>query len=347
MGKDITPPRAGPAFTDLDLDGAGRQLGFVSIPHSPDDDAWGVIRVPIAIVGGGDGPTVVLEGGNHGDEYEGPIVIAELIRELDPGSVKGRLILMPANNAPALAAGRRTSPLDGLNFNRVFPGDPLGTITRQIAAFVNDEVFPRADAFIDLHSGGSSLRVLPSAIVEPSDDPALRRRNIEAALAFGAPTTVVIDNLGDPRTATAAACRAGLVTMGTELAGGGGVSPEALGIARRGVRNVLIHLGLLEGQPAGEPERAAGQETALLELPGPKAHVFAASEGVFEPFHELGRPVAAGEPAGQVHAPLDPSLTPDVLYYQASGIVFGLRRPGKVRPGNCCAVVAAPKDLSD
>ena len=64
---------------------------------------------------------------------------------------------MPANNVHAVMAGQRTSPVDGLNFNRTFPGDPRGTITQQIAAFVTDEIFPRGDAFLDLHSGGSSL----------------------------------------------------------------------------------------------------------------------------------------------------------------------------------------------
>lgn len=110
--------------------------------------------------------------------------------------------------------------MDGLNFNRTFPGDPLGTITQQIAAYVNDVIYPLADAFIDLHSGGSSLDINPSAIVDPAKDAALHRRNITAVRAFGAPLTVVINNLGGPRTSTASAVRAGLVTVGTEMAGG-------------------------------------------------------------------------------------------------------------------------------
>src|SRR5215813_10891137 len=58
------------AFTTVDLDKPGKQVGFVMIPHSPNDDAWGVTRVPIAIISNGKGPTVIVEGGNHGDEYE-------------------------------------------------------------------------------------------------------------------------------------------------------------------------------------------------------------------------------------------------------------------------------------
>ena len=77
--------RSTPAFTDIDFEKKGRQIGFVMFPHSPHDDAWGVTRVPIAVIANGAGPTVIIEGGNHGDEYEGPIVIGELARDLDPG----------------------------------------------------------------------------------------------------------------------------------------------------------------------------------------------------------------------------------------------------------------------
>jgi N2-acetyl-L-2,4-diaminobutanoate deacetylase len=329
--------RPSSAFVTVDFDKPGKQIGFLMIPHSPHEDAWGVTQVPLAVIANGRGPTVIIEGGNHGDEYEGPITIGELIRDLDPDEVQGRLILMPANNVHAVRAGRRTSPVDGLNFNRSFPGDPRGSITEQIAAYVVDHVLPLGDAFLDLHSGGSSLDILPSAIVEPTDDPDLRRRNIAAVQAFGAPLTVVIGNLGEPRTATAAACRAGLVTVGTEMAGGGRVSLDALALCRRGVRNVLVHLGTLDARHAS-PRREEGE---LLELPGAAAYVFATTDGVFEPFHENGREVRAGEPAGRIHIPWDPAREPETLHYAADGLLYGRRQPGAVRPGSCCLIVAS------
>jgi hypothetical protein len=338
MGRRIADRPPGTAFCTIDLDAPGRRTGFLMVPHSPDDDAWGVTRVPIAVIANGTGPTVILEGGNHGDEYEGPITICELIRGLDPAEVQGRLILLPAVNAPAVLAGRRTSPVDGLNFNRVFPGDPRGTMTPQIAAFIADELFPRADAFLDLHSGGSSLVMLPSAIIEPTGDPSLAARNRAAALAFGAPHTVVISNLGDTRTATAAAVAAGLVTVGTEMAGGGTVTPAALALCRQGVRNVLAHLGVLPPDRA----RPAAPDLPLLRLPGTRAYVYATLEGIFEPFHELGATVRAGEPAGRIHQTWDPARPPETLAYGADGILYGRRQPGRVRPGNCCLVVAEP-----
>jgi N-alpha-acetyl-L-2,4-diaminobutyrate deacetylase len=332
------PKRPTPAFTDIDFEKNCRQIGFVMFPHSPHDDAWGVTRVPIAVIANGTGPTVIIEGGNHGDEYEGPIVIGELARDLDPGRLQGRLILMPAVNAPAVTASRRTSPIDGLNFNRTFPGDPAGALTQQISAYVADYILPMGDAFLDLHSGGSSLDFIPSAVIEPTEDETLAKRNATAALAFDAPVTVVVPNLGDQRTATATACRAGLVTVGTELAGGGRVSSEALNICRRGVRNVLVHLGVLDGEPQAERR----SDKTILELRGTAAYVYAPSHGILETFHPLGAKVSAGEPGGQIHRVWEPGHAPETISYNCDRTLLARRQPGRVKPGNCCLVVASP-----
>ena len=325
-------------YTGIDFDKPGRQVGFLDLPHSPHGDAWGTIRIPLAVIANGDGPTVILEGGNHGDEYEGPITLGELIRDLDPKSINGRLIFIPAINLPAVAAGTRTSPIDGLNFNRTFPGDPLGTPTQQISNWVNDLLFPLADAFIDLHSGGLSLQIIPSAIIEPAEDPAHLRRNVEAAVAFGAPMSVVIGNRGDPRTATASAVRAGLTAVGTEMAGAGTVTIEALALCRRGVRNVLAHLGVLPRPAAAAPAAAP----PVFEIPDRGGHLLATVDGVFEPFHELGTTVSAGQPAGRIHCLINPAQPPVELTYGVSGVLYGRRHPGRVTPGNCCAVVVIP-----
>ncbi|HET6518452.1 MAG TPA: succinylglutamate desuccinylase/aspartoacylase family protein [Geminicoccaceae bacterium] len=254
MGKRTT------IFTDIDFERDGRQVSFLYLPQSPHTDAWGTIPIPVAVIRNGTGPTVLLMGGNHGDEYEGPITLGRMIRELDPGRVQGRLIFVPAANVPAVTAGRRTSPVDGKNFNRCFPGNPEGSATEQIVHYVHDVLFPMADAFLDLHSGGSSLEMIPSAIVEPADDPALMDRILNAVLAFDAPLTVVLNNLGDPHTSTASAVRNDLVVVGTELGGGGAVSMAGLAVCERGVNNVLAHLGVIEATAERPPRvsRAPG-----------------------------------------------------------------------------------------
>lgn len=328
-------------FTDIDYGRSGKQVGYLNLPHSPHTDAWGVMPIPIAVISHGSGPTVLMEGGNHGDEYEGPIVLGRLIRELDPATIEGRLIIIPAINTPAVLAGQRVSPVDGLNLNRCFPGNATGSMTQQIVYYVHEELFQLADAFVDLHSGGSSLDIIPSAILEPAPDAEHMRRNRDAVMAFGAPVAVGLNNLGDPRTSTASAVRAGLTTVGTELGSGGTVTREALQVAERGVHALLAHLGVMA--PPAVPA-APVESTRLKRIPGADGYVYAPADGVFEAYHRRGDTVEAGQVAGVVHFLGEPGRTPEPCHYKASGLLFANRHPGHTVRGNCVAVVAVDHD---
>jgi len=148
---------ANPIRSEIDLDSSGKQTGYLRLPHSVHRSAYGWIPIPIASIRNGDGPVVLIMAGNHGDEYEGQVIVSQLIREIGPQMVRGQLILLPMANFPAAEAGLRTSPLDGGNLNRTFPGNPAGTPTEVIADYIEHTLLARADYLIDLHSGGSSL----------------------------------------------------------------------------------------------------------------------------------------------------------------------------------------------
>src|ERR1044072_7479558 len=123
---------------DLDLDRPGKRHGYFRVPYSHNDSAWANILIPITVVTGGRGPTVLAFGGTHGDEFEGPVALMKLARSLDPDSMQGRVILVPALNLPAVRAGTRLSPIDSVNLNRAFPGEYLGDPTNLIAHFVSN-----------------------------------------------------------------------------------------------------------------------------------------------------------------------------------------------------------------
>ncbi len=101
-----------PITPTIPLDKPGAHHGFLRLPYSRDDSAWGSVMIPITVINGGDGPTALFSGGNHGDEYEGPIALQEMAATLDPADVTGRVIILPMMNQPAFAAGRRCSPRD-------------------------------------------------------------------------------------------------------------------------------------------------------------------------------------------------------------------------------------------
>lgn len=325
--------------TDVDFERDGKQTGHLFLPHSPHEDAWGAIPIPIAVVRHGAGPTILLTGGVHGDEYEGPIAEAELVRALDPAELRGRLIVVPSLNAPAALAGHRLSPVDRLNMNRTFPGDPFGSASQQISFYAEHVLYPMADLVMDLHSGGSSLHILPSAIVEPSVDRAAERRNLEACLTFDAPFTVRMAVAGDPRTSTAAAVRQGRVVIGSELGGGGVAAPEGIEVARRGIRNVLVELGMLDPRHRLAPH---GPRTRVLSVPPATGRVLAPCPGIFVPAQALGATVQAGDVAGWIHRLEAPWRDPVAVRFAAGGIVWAHRAIGRSPAGSCLAVVAEP-----
>ncbi len=97
---------------EVDFDAEGKQTGFVRLFHSVHTSAYGFIPIPIVVIKNGAGPTALFVSGNHGDEYEGQVALANLAKALDPSQIKGRVIILPMANFPAAMAGRRTSPLE-------------------------------------------------------------------------------------------------------------------------------------------------------------------------------------------------------------------------------------------
>lgn len=107
-----TPSRPSPISASVDFERDGIQHGHLKLPYSRDDSAWGALMMPLTVIKRGEGPTALLTGGNHGDEYEGPIALFDLAGELQADQVTGRVIVLPAMNYPAFRAGTRTSPIE-------------------------------------------------------------------------------------------------------------------------------------------------------------------------------------------------------------------------------------------
>ncbi|MGH7071074.1 MAG: succinylglutamate desuccinylase/aspartoacylase family protein [Acetobacteraceae bacterium] len=325
------PPRTR-IIPEIDFDKDGLQRGFLRLFHSVHASAYGFIPIPIVVVKNGSGPTAMFMSGNHGDEYEGQVALCNLVKWLTPAKIRGRVILLPAANFPAAMAGRRVSPIDDANLNRSFPGNPDGTVTQQIAWYIEHELIARADLLCDLHSGGSSLVYLPSALVRRSTDPPQMQKLLAALQTFGAPDAyITLGAQGGDATATGAAERQGVLAIGTELGGSGTLTPAALAIAERGVRNLLVHLGIL---PASERLEPPGP-TRLFEVGGPDYFTYASENGVFEPLAEIGEKVRAGQPAARIHFPETPWAPPAELRFQRDGLVLCKRIPGRTARGDC------------
>lgn len=317
-------------WSEVDLEAPGRRLGFVRVEHSVHRSAYGTIPIPIAVFVNGTGPTVLLMAGSHGDEYEGQLALLRLVRELDVSRVQGRVIVLPAANLPAVTAGSRTSPLDGGNLNRSFGDSYTDTPTGQIAAFIAEELLVRCEAFLDLHSGGSSLDHLSCSYADLGTDRIIAQRTFSAIEAMNAPLSWVQAGTPAAPVAGRAALRKGALHLSGEFGGSGRINHGALEIAERCVYRLLDHLGIVKME-----ERWRREIPTRLVVNTQDLFVYAPRRGVFEPRAELGQAVRKGQLAGYLHSPECPSEPPLELRFSGDGIVAVIRSMGRGEPGDC------------
>lgn len=319
-------------WTTLDLERDGKQHGFVRLPFSSDLSAYGTIPIPIACIRNGDGPTALLVAGSHGDEYEGQIALGKLARRIEPGDVRGRIVVLPALNYPAVDAGRRLSPLDEGNLNRLFPGKANGTPTQMIAHYVVSVLLPLSDLVIDLHSGGRSLAYYPCCLIRDGGIATETARLVELMQIFGAPVGSISDGAGGGASTTlsAAAQACGVPALTAELGGGGSFSPKGEAIATQGLCRVLRHVGILPNAQTEPPP-----PVRLMRVEGRDAFVYAPCRGIFEPRVEIGDSVHPGQCAGAIH-PIDgPHRPPQAINFTRPGLVACRRFPALTNPGDC------------
>ena len=327
-----------PVWTTIDFDKPGIQSDFARVPYSSDSSAYGWIPIPMICFNGGDGPTALLTAGTHGDEYEGQIAARRLVRALAKTAVRGRVIVLPELNRPAVIAGKRNSPLDGGNLNRLFPGSANGSVTEQIAHYISSKLFPLADYVIDLHSGGSSLDYMQVAFAHRGRTPEQEQRIQTLLECFGAPNSILTDGRGGGGDTTlyASAAAHGLAALTTELGGGPGLSRDGSDLGEAGLRRVLRHFNIAPELPA--PQHAPTRKLRMLP---PETSLYATMDGLFEPFVEVGQEVQAGDVAGYLHVLGNPLADPVELRHKADGIVIFRRFPVLTAAGDALIGLAA------
>ncbi|WP_026283430.1 N(2)-acetyl-L-2,4-diaminobutanoate deacetylase DoeB [Rhizobium sp. 2MFCol3.1] len=325
--------RPSPITPTVDFDGKGVQHGHLRLPYSRDDSAWGSVMIPICVIANCEGPTALLTGANHGDEYEGPAALFELAQTLDPAAINGRVIIVPALNYPAFRAGTRTSPIDRGNLNRSFPGRSDGTVTEKIADYVTRHLIPLADIVLDFHSGGRTLDFLPYAAAHELPDKDQEARCFDAVAAFAAPFSMKmleIDAVGMLDTTVE---EMGKVFVTTELGGAGTATARSIEIARKGSLNLLRHAGILSGEPNAVPTR-------WLDMPSSDCFTFAQDEGLIAFAADLGDPVRTGEVIARVYSVGKTGIAPIEYRAAMDGVLAARHVPGLIKAGDCLSVIA-------
>jgi len=203
------------------------------------------LSIPVLVMAGErPGPRIGVSAMVHGDEIEGLLIIRELWRSIDPRQLSGELWLLPVANPLAMEAVTRNTPIDMLDMNRQFPGQPDGWLSEQQAHAIATGFIGEIDVLVDIHAGGTFPWVDYCYVV---NDETLSRAFLSALLYR--PATMY------PGTTASVALARNVPATVVEI--GGGYQDQDVHVRNgvRGVLNMMRHTRALEG----EVERRARQ----------------------------------------------------------------------------------------
>ncbi len=309
--------------------------GVIPLGSRHDGTSYGI---PVIVVNGvEEGPVLWLNGGTHGDEPEGAFSIHLALKALDPASLRGTVVAVPAMNVPAFRAGSRGNPLDTFSYdmNRIYPGRPDGYPTERAAWAHWSAMKEACDLQLAIHSGGEHSYL--AHMIFAAENPA----SLELAGAMGPQWDLVFETGvgGNNPSAKVAAMGGGGITV--ELGGNCRTLTRDFHVVARDLAesylNVMRHYGMIEGQASYASQWRTGHQIALL---APASGMWVGS-----PRLEFETPMAAGAPLGRVY-----DLYGDVLAQvdaPEDGVVFGLRyRPAVLEGEWCCfyGIIDAVRD---
>jgi uncharacterized protein len=286
--------------------------------------SYGVeLGMPVIVVNGAaPGPVLCVDGGVHGDEYDGMEAVRRVIAETDPATLRGTLVGIPCVNTPAFEAAARTSGLDHANLNRIFPGDADGSFSLRLAATFVEQVIPAVDALVDLHTGGTFGEIAPLTIVQGGYE------ELATPIGLAAGHELIWKGGSWGGTARLSTLQAGKPAITIE-AGGGTYREGTVDLHIGSVRNIMRRLEMIDGE--------VELRDRYTEVTGTFAR--SAAGGFFLGHAGPGDQCKAGDLLGRVVDHYGRVL--EEVRAPEDGIVLWQRRIRTVRPGDEVVIFGA------
>lgn len=314
-------------------DEPGKRSYFLKVPAGDIEDSG----FPLLVANGAKpGKTLVVFAGVHGDELEGVQAIHDAFVHLDHEAMTGRLIAVPIANMPAYKAVSRTSPIDGLNLARTFPGKKDGTVTERLAFYLSEVIIPQADLFLDLHSSGVAY-LMPLMAGYDASDTASGQISKEAALIFGTPVVWGHERIGPGRSISSSS-ELRIPWLYVESPNGGRVSDVDLPYYVNGILNLLSYLNIVSRNEPVQPPKYRLRGPGDVDI-----SQAVTTSGFFVPEVKLLDLVEKGQLIGEVRDEF--GQTVEVVNAEESGYVVMLRATPTVEPGTpVCLITQGESD---
>ncbi len=288
------------------------------------------ISIPVILVRGKmPGPTLCVNGCIHGDEFAGMQAIIRVAHEVNPAELSGTLVAIPVVNQPSLEDLSRFSHYDYINMNRIFPGDPEGPLTQQIAHVFLNEIVKKCNAMVDLHGGGGYATIKNMVIAQKGFEELVWN----LALSTGFDLVWLGGSWGG--TGRISALQAGIPAITVEAGGGMNCSEEDVTVHMNVIKSVMRYLGMQPGQPtiAKKYRIMVGGET------------HAKKGGFFHPCTKSGQDVKVGELVGTI-TDMHGRKVMDVTA-PTNGVLTQLRLACPVSPGETLFILGDIQDVRE
>lgn len=235
----------------VEVPSGGSWAGYLPVSEK---DGIGTSIPVIVIHGAQKGKVLALVAGVHGCEYPPMLALYRLKKTIDPKRLSGTLLIIPIANLPSFQ--KRTvyyNPFDWKNLNRVFPGDPQGTLSQRIASVLTENVVKRCDVLIDLHCGDANEALIPYTYWMVSGNPKLDEETKQLAVTFGLKHIIIDEfkpkDLADSRYLGNTAIVLGKAAITTERGFLGRTDEELVVENVNGILNVMKLYKMIEGSP--------------------------------------------------------------------------------------------------
>jgi uncharacterized protein len=204
------------------------------------------------ITGGRPGPTIGISAGLHGDEPDTVEFVRCFIERMTKLGFAGTIVAVPCANPLAYESRTRNTPIDMIDLNRVFPGDPDGTLTPQLAAKIYEVFAGRCDFFVDLHCGGLF--------------PAVEYAYLHGDAGLARSAGLKLLYTGPSYNGSLALCLENTGMRTTVLEIGGGRTSSAHGTARAcsALERIMGYCGMLDGPPEPVADQVEIDKTQIL-----------------------------------------------------------------------------------
>ncbi|MBN2223773.1 MAG: succinylglutamate desuccinylase/aspartoacylase family protein [Deltaproteobacteria bacterium] len=270
------------------------------------------------------GPTLLLNAAVHGNEVVGVEVVRKIVDEIDPNRLSGNLVVVPIVNPMAFTSGLRWDPYDNIDMNRIFPGDPEGTMTERVAHSFFTTFAQRADYILDLHSAEFPDELIPHIRIRV-DRPTRPYLDLVASTGINA----VWKGPSVKGMLQTQAFQDKIPCVTIEIGAAGVITKADVLIGTTAVKNVMAVLGMID-------EKASISDRQIL-LQSNEAWVRSPFGGIFKPAISLGQLVKKGDVIGDI---IDPtSYKTEDIESPLSGIVTGISHQPIVRSGTRLAMV--------